>query len=57
MWPCIGVIRVPWVHLFTAGQVWASPRMPAPSAEKIALPMVQCSAMRFGCARPERRMA
>ena len=57
MCPCIGVIMVPWVHLFTEGQVWASPRIPAPRAEKIALPIVQCRAMRFGWLSPERRMA
>jgi hypothetical protein len=53
----MGVISVPCVHLFTAGQVCARPRMPAPSAEKIALPIVQCSAMRLGWAIPERRIA
>ena len=57
MCPCIGVMSVPCVHLFTAGQVWARPRRPAPSAEKIALPIVQCSAMRLGWLRPDRRIA
>ena len=57
MCPCIAVIIVPWVHLFTEGQVCANPRMPAPSAEKMVLPSVQWIASRFGCASPERRIA
>ena len=56
-WPCIAVMSVPCVHLLTDGHVCASPRRPAPSAEKMALPIVQCSASVFGCDNPDRRIA
>src|SRR5262245_4984386 len=55
--PCIGVICVPCVHRLTAGQVCARPSSPAPSAENSALPIVQCTASAFGCARPDLRIA
>ena len=46
----MAVMSVPCVHLFTAGHVWASPRMPAPSAEKIGAPdgPVQRERVRMG---------
>jgi len=53
----MAVIRVPWVHLFTLGQVCARPSRPAPNSENTALPIVQCSASVFGWASPERRIA